>query len=83
MVEGGPDTRRDPATGKMSCLDLFVISRELRPFIFSLVIDKEKKFTPYRAVKEKKKIRLIYSDHFASILTFKNLPRRQEQKRRN
>ena len=80
VVEGGPYTRKDPATGNMSCLDLFVISIELRPFISSLVIDKERKFTPFRAVKEKKKFRLIYSDHFASILTLKDLPRKKEEK---
>jgi hypothetical protein len=80
VVEGGPNTRKDPATGNMSCLDLFVISRELRPFVSSLVIDKEQKFTPYRAIKEKQKIKLVYSDHFASILTLKNLPRKQERK---
>ena len=37
--------------------------------------------TPARAVKEKKpgKYKLIYSDHYASLLTFENLPRRQEK----
>ena len=80
VVEGGPYTRKDPATGNMSCLDLFVVSIELRPYISSLLIDKERKFTPYRAVKEKKKFKLIYSDHFASILTLKNLPRKKEGK---
>ena len=33
IVEGGPHTRKDPATGKKSCLDLFVVSRELLPFV--------------------------------------------------
>ena len=28
MVEGGPFTRKDPANGKESCLDLFVVLRE-------------------------------------------------------
>ena len=80
MVEGGPNTRKDPATGSMSCLDLFVISIGLRPYISSLIIDKELKFTPYRAKKKKKKFKMVYSDHFASILTLKNLPRKQERK---
>ena len=79
VVEGGPNTRKDPATGKMSRLDLFLISIGLRPYISSLQIDKDLKFTPYRAIKKKKKFKLVYSDHFASILTLKNLPRKQER----
>ena len=39
VVIGGPFTRQDPATGKLSCLDLFIISRELRPFFSTMVID--------------------------------------------
>ena len=29
IVKGGPGTRKDPATGVESCLDLFIVSREL------------------------------------------------------
>ena len=43
IVEGGPYTRKDPATGKMSCLDLFVASRELLPYIKKLSINKDLK----------------------------------------
>ena len=39
VVQGGPFTRRDPATGKESCLDLFIVSRELLPFVSKLTID--------------------------------------------
>ena len=33
IVEGGPFTRKDQATGNLSCLDLFVVSRELLPHV--------------------------------------------------
>ena len=42
VVKGGPFTRKDPASGKLSCLDLFVISKELRPFVSSLIIDSKR-----------------------------------------
>ena len=80
VVEGGPHTRKDPATGVLSCLDLFIVSRELLPFVKSLVIDKERKITPARAVKDKKKYKLIYTDHFSTVITFEDLPRKQLKK---
>ena len=76
VVQGGPFTREDPATGVMSCLDLWIVSRELLPHVSSLVIDKEKKITPHRAVKEKKRYKLVYTDHLSSILYLKDLPKR-------
>ena len=77
VVKGGPFTRKDPASGKLSCLDLFVISKELRPYVSSLMIDSKKEMAVARAVKQRGKPRLIYSDHFSCLLTFENLPRRR------
>ena len=54
VVQGGPFTRKDPATGGLSCLDLWVVSRELFPYVKTLIIDAERKMTSARAVKEKK-----------------------------
>ena len=82
LVEGGPYTREDPATGKLSCLDLSIVSRELWPYVQKLVIDRDKKFTPARPVKKKGKYRLIYTDHFSTLLTTNNMPRRQKEKER-
>ena len=65
-MEGGPWTRKDPATGKMSCLDLFIASRELVPYINKVVIDKDLKMTPARTKKKKGKVNLIYTDHFTT-----------------
>ena len=47
VVKGGPFTREDPATGIMSCLDLWIVSRELLPYVSSLVIDKDTNITPH------------------------------------
>ena len=80
VVEGGPYTREDPATGKLSCLDLSIVSRELWPYVQKLVIDKERKFTPARPIKKKGNYRMIYTDHFSTLLTIKDLPRRLKEK---
>ena len=79
VVQGGPFTRKDPATGHMSCLDMVVVSRELVPYISKLVIDDEKKMTPARAVKNKGKYKLVYTDHLSCLLTLNNLPRKQDE----
>ena len=80
IVTGGPFTRKDPATGKLSCLDIFVVSRELLPFVKSLVIDSERKFTVTRAVKAGSRYKAVPSDHFTCILTLTDLPRVQERR---
>ena len=80
VVEGGPYTREDPATGKLSCLDLSIVSRELWPFVQKLVIDRERNFTPARPMKKRGKYKLIYTDHFSTLLSLKDLPRRQKDK---
>ena len=80
VVEGGPYTREDPATEKLSCLDLSIVSRELWPFVQKLVIDRERNFTPARPMKKRGKYKLIYTDHFSTLLSLKDLPRRQKDK---
>merc|ERR1712129_627601 len=82
VVEGGPWTRVDPATGKGSCLDLFIINKELRPFVKSLVIDSERKLTAARVVTTRGARRLTYSDHFSCLLTFQNIPKRRTEHKR-
>ena len=44
-------------------------------------IDKERKRTPARSVKQKKKFKLIYSDHFSVVISFKDLPRKREDRK--
>jgi len=56
-VEGGPWTwvnRQDP--NRKSCLDLIIISNSLLPYFTKLIIDDDKKFTPRRVKKMKKKV---------------------------
>ena len=78
---GGPFTRYDPAypddPNKMSCLDLVIVSVNLLPYFKSLVIDKEKKFSPVRPVSRGSN---VYSDHFPVIVTFENIPKRKVEK---
>ena len=65
-------------SGNLSCLDLFIVSKEFLPFVEKLIIDKERKMTPARAVKNKKKYNLVYTDHLSCLLSFKDLPKRKE-----
>ena len=39
LVVWGPFTRVDPASGKLSCLDLFIATTNLRPYIKKLASD--------------------------------------------
>ena len=83
IVEGGPFTRKDPATGNKSCLDLFIVSRELLPFVKKLEIDSEQELAVGRAVKRGQNYEIVNSDHFTCFLTLSGLPRIQERKEEN
>ena len=80
IVKGGPFTRQDPATGNRSCLDLFVVSAELLPYVQNLTIDSQREMAVTRAVKVGMRFKEVPSDHFTCILTLTNLPRVQERK---
>ena len=69
IVQGGPFTRNDPATGKQSCLDLFIVSRELGPYVKILVIDSNREMEVGRAFKLGNSYQTIYSDHYTCLLT--------------
>ena len=82
-VEGGPFTRADPATGRRSCLDLWLCTAGLAAHIKSLVIDSERKMTVARPVRRGGSWQLTHSDHFTMILTLQNLSTgRQCEKRK-
>ena len=72
----GPFTRYDPSEPKndekKSVLDLVIISKNIEKYLDKMVIDKDLKFTPYRSKAKDKK--LIYTDHYAIVLNFKDIP---------
>ena len=78
LVMEGPFTRKDPATRNLSCLDIFIVSRELLPYVKKLQIDSQRKMAVARAVKMGSKHQLIYLDHYTCLLTLSNLPRQKE-----
>ena len=53
---------------------IIIVSRSLFNFIERVEIDKERKFTPCHALKRKK---VTYPDHYAIIMTMKNIPRKK------
>ena len=79
-AEGGPYTRYDPSNPKddsrKSALDLIIISKELVKYVEVMKIDKNLTITPARVISKSK---VIYSDHYAIILKFKDLPLKSEQ----
>ena len=81
IVQGGPWTRKDPVTGGESCLDLFIISRELLPYVDKLIIDSKREFAVGRALKVGKTYRIVNSDHYTIILNLKDLPTVQNEKK--
>ena len=80
LVEGGPWTREDPGDGTLSCLDLAIGSRNLRPFLETMVVDSARKFTPKRTVYIKGKLTLKPSDHYSMLLIL-NMPRKEKQRK--
>ena len=79
-VQGGPFTRKDPSTGSQSCLDLFIVSRELSPYVKKIVIDSKRDWTVGSVVKVGDSYKTIYSDHYTCILTLENLSTVQKSK---
>ena len=65
MAVGGPWTwvKRGNETIK-SCLDIAIASRNLLPFVKSVTIDKERKFTPKRVIIKKGEYLSVHTDHF-------------------
>ena len=74
VVEGGPFTREDPASGAKSCLQLFILSTELKPFVSKLYIDSSRAMGVARPVWKKGQFRLVHSDHYPCLLTLKDMP---------
>ena len=51
-------------------------SQNLLPFVKSILIDKERKFTPKRIVWRKNQFSSVYTDHFSIEVTLSGMPRR-------
>ena len=81
-AEGGPFTREEPGDvhlpwerRRKSCLDLILISTNLKPFYSSLLIDSRRKITPKRVMMRRGKLIEKPTDHYSLLLMLKNLPR--------
>ena len=62
---GGPFTWVDPAdANNKSCLDYFICSKNLRPYIKKLLIDSERKFALLRVIHKDGKFKAVLADHF-------------------
>ena len=79
MAVGGPWTwvQRGKESVR-SCIDLAYASSNLLPFIKTVVIDKEKKFTPRRVVWKKNQFSSVYTDHFTMEIILCGMPRRKQ-----
>ena len=81
-TEGGPFTWYNPTNPKdnslKSCIDLIIASNDLVKYLHKVTIDKHLNFTPSRPVGNSK---LRYTDHYAILVQFKNLPMRSENEK--
>ena len=79
IVEGGPWTWVDRQDiSRMICLDLGIMSVSLLPYLVKVEIDKERKFTPRRVIKTKKKTTNFFTDHYSLKVEFKQIPKKHE-----
>ena len=74
VVEGGPFTRRDPATGKESLLDLWICTAGLAPHFKELYIDSSRKWEVARPVRKAGRLQLTHTDHYTMVACLQNLP---------
>ena len=74
-IIGGPFTWYNPSKpdddSLKSCIDLVIVSNDLVKYLDKVTIDKNLDFTPSRPVSKGK---LSYTDHYAILIEFKNLP---------
>ena len=78
MATGGPWTwvKRGDDTIK-SCLDIAIASRNLLPFVKSVTIDKERKFTPKRVISKKGEYLSVHTDHFTMEIVLSEMPKKK------
>ena len=88
-AEGGPFTREEPADAKLpwemrrkSCLDLILISTNLKQFYSSLLIDSRRDITPKRIMMTRGKLVEKPTDHYPLALKLKDLPRSGVQQKK-
>ena len=72
-------TRKDPATGDGSVLDIGLASRNMSEFVKEFNVDTERKETPFAVQKNGKK----FTDHFAVTMTIAMPERRKYKKVKN
>ena len=80
MAEGGPWTwiQRGKETVK-SCLDIAYASQNLLPYIKLVMIDKDKKFTPRRAIWKNNEFKSVYTDHLSMEIVLGGMSRRKQK----
>ena len=72
---GGPFTRVDPANEEnKSCLDLFIGSSNLRPYLKKLIIDSKREHAIRRVGYKNGRVQTTYTDHYTIILYMENIP---------
>ena len=75
-TEGGPWTWVSRADSRVkSCIDLVIVSANLRPYVSKLTIDSMQKFCPKKVGMSKGKENIIRSDHYPMMLELKNMPK--------
>ena len=76
QAEGGPFTWVQPGKEEVkSCLDLAIGSANLVPFIKSVVIDSQRRFTPRRVIRKAGGNTTVFTDHFSVEVKIAGVPK--------
>ena len=78
LTKGGPWTRICPGTGNLSCLDLSIGSTKLLPFVWRVLVDSERMYTPRRPLTKGGRITVKYTDHYGVVVDLE-MPMAEEE----
>ena len=76
VAEGGPWTWVSRADSQIrSCLDLVIVSANIRQYVSKLLVDSSQKYCPNKVGMLRGKENMIWSEHYPMIFELKNMPK--------
>ena len=76
MAIGGPWTWVQRGKESIrSCLDIGIASRNLVPFVKSVIIDENRQFTPRRVIRKNGEVKSVFADLFKMEIKLADMPK--------
>ena len=76
MANGGPWTWVQRGKEAIrSCLDIAIASRNLISFVKTVIIDKDRQFTPKRVIRKNGEFKSVFTDHFTMEVILADMPK--------